>query len=84
LLTKLQTLDSDFRRIHLELVDLIDEEDTEALDAEQGAIDKLDDDVSSLTVRLQALVEPATVTTAPVAPPLDRRPLNRKLVFRQV
>ena len=39
LLTKLQTLDSDFRRIHFELIDLIDEADTGALDTEQDTID---------------------------------------------
>ena len=79
LLTKLQTLDSDFRRIHFELINLIDEANTDALDTEQGIIDKLDDDVSSLTVRLEALIRPATPTAVPVAPPLDRRPLTRKL-----
>ena len=35
LLTKLQTLDSDFRTVHLKLIDLINEANTEALDAEQ-------------------------------------------------
>ena len=79
LLTKLQTLDSDFRRIHFELIDLIDEADTGALDTEQDTIDKLDDDVSSLTVRLEALTSMATPAPALVAPPLDRRPLTRKL-----
>ena len=78
LLIKLQTLDSDFRTIHLELIDLIDEANTEALDAEQERLDKLDDDVSGLTVRLEALMNPIP-PTAPVAPPLDRRPLTRKL-----
>lgn len=46
LLTKLQTLDSDFRTVHLELIDLIDEANTDALDAEQERLDKLDDDVN--------------------------------------
>lgn len=69
LLTKLQTLDSDFRTVHLKLIDLIDEANTEALDAEQERLDKLDDDVSGLTVRLEALTNPATPPTAPVAPP---------------
>ena len=68
LLTKLQTLDSDFRTVHLEL---IDKANTEALDAEQEGLDKLDDDVS---VRLEALMNPATLPTAPV----DGRPLTRK------
>ena len=50
LLTKLQTLDSEFRTIHFQLIDLIDEANTEGLDAEQGRLDKLDDDVAGLTV----------------------------------
>ena len=79
LLTKLQTLDSDFRTVHLELIDLIDEANTDALNTEQERLDKRDDDVSGLTVRLEALMNPATPPTAPVAPPLDRRPLTRKL-----
>ena len=79
LLTKLQTLNSDFRTVHLELIDLIDEANTDALDTEQERLDKLDDDVSGLTVRLEALMNPATPPIAPVAPPLDRRPLTRKL-----
>ena len=77
-MTKLQTLDSDFRTVHLELIDLIDEANTEALDADQERLDKLDD-VSGLTVRLEALMNPATPPIAPVAPTLDRRPLTRKL-----
>ena len=79
LLTKLQTLDSEFRTIHFQLIDLIDEANTEGLDAEQGRLDKLDDDVAGLTVRLEVLMNPATPPTAPVALPLDRRPLTHKL-----
>ena len=76
LLAKLQTLDTDYRTVHFQIVDLIDEADEGGLDAEQERIDKLDDDVASLTVRLEALISP------PVAPPavvFDRRPLTRKL-----
>ena len=66
LLTKLQTLDSDFRTFHLELINLIDEANTEALDTEQELL-KLDDDVSGLTVRPEALTNLATPPAAPVA-----------------
>ena len=51
LLAKLQTLDADYRAIHLQIIDLIDEKEAEALDAEQRHIDQLDDDVSDLTVK---------------------------------
>ena len=78
LLTKLQTLESDYRTLNLQIVDLIAEEDTESLDAEQTLIDTLDDDVSDLTSRLEALFAP-TRADAPAAPALDRRSLNRRL-----
>lgn len=35
LLSKLQTLDADYRALHLEIIDLIDEKEVEALEAEQ-------------------------------------------------
>ena len=57
--TKLQTFDSDFKKSHFDLIDLIDETDTTALDNEQAVIDKFDDDVSSYTLRLEALIKHA-------------------------
>ena len=54
LTSKLETLDSDFRVHHLQLVDLID--DAPTLEKEQDTLDKLDDDVSSLSVRLRQLI----------------------------
>ena len=54
LTSKLETLESEFRTHHLQLVDLIDDEST--LGKEQDALDKLDDDVSFLTVRLRQLI----------------------------
>ena len=76
LLAKLQTLDADYRALHLEIIDLIDEKEAEALDAEQRHIDQLDDDVSGLTVKLQALIT--------AAPALDRRTLNRRSLNRRL
>ena len=81
LLTKLQTLDSDFKKAHFDLIDLIDEADTTSLENEQAVINKFDDDVSDYTVRLEALIKRAPLAT-PVVPPPDRRPLTRRcLVF---
>ena len=77
LLAKLQTLDTDYRALHLEIIDLINEKEAEALDAEQRHIDQLDDNVSGLTVKLQALTTPTAA--APDAPALDRRSLNLRL-----
>ena len=73
LLTKLQTLDSDFKRIHFDLIDLIDEADPTTLDNEQAIFDKFDDDVHEYIVRLEALLKRAPVappTTPAVPPPL--------------
>ncbi len=78
MLSKFQALDADYKALHLQVIDLIDETDEEAFEEEQGRIDKLDDDVSNMTVRLQALMTTASAT-APDASPLDRRPLTRKL-----
>lgn len=77
LLASLQTLDTDYRALHLKIIDLIDEADADALDAKQRHIDQLNDNVSGLIVRLQAFI--ASLTAAPDAPALDRKTLNRKL-----
>lgn len=74
MLAKLQALDADYKAVHLQIINLIDE-DHEGLDAEQKHMDQLDDNVS---VRLQALINsPAAV---PAAPAPNRRSLNRRLV----
>jgi uncharacterized coiled-coil DUF342 family protein len=75
LLAKLESLDGEFKSIHLEIIDLIDEPDD--LEREQTVLDKHDDDVSTLTIRLQALSTPKRAKTPPT---VDlRKPLSRKL-----
>lgn len=69
-MSKLQKLDADYRALHLEIIDLIDEKDTGAIEAEQRHIDQLDDDVSSLTMKLQVLMTPPTAARDATA--LDR------------
>ena len=54
LTSKLDSLDSEFRAHHLKLIDLIDDDPT--LEKEQETLDKLDDDVSTLTIRLRQLI----------------------------
>ena len=54
LTSKLESLDSEFRVHHLQLIDLIDDDPT--LEKEQDTLDKLDDDVTSLSVRLSQLI----------------------------
>ena len=67
LLTKLQSLDGDFRKVYFELIDLVDEED--ALENEQATMD-------TLSVCLQALSTPTEPLIAPTAD--HRRPLSSK------
>ena len=85
MLTRLQTFDSDFKKSHFDLIDLIDETNTTALDIEQAVIDKFDDDVSSYTLRLEALVKRAPAAPQPEHPLCHRliegHRLARCLVF---
>ena len=77
LLTKLRSLDEDFKKHHFELIDIIDGD--EDLERVQSIIDKHDDDITSLSVRLQTLLAPSKTKT-PVAPAADgRKLLSRKL-----
>ena len=58
MLAKLKEHDAEFRKIHLTLIDLIDEE--EILIAEQATLDEHDDLVASLTVRIMTLADSAS------------------------
>ena len=53
---KIGSLEKEFKTIHLEIVDLIDDGDTAVHEKEQETLDKLDEDVASITIRLQQLV----------------------------
>ena len=55
MLTKLKEHDADFHKLHLTIVDLTDDKGT--LSTEQLVLDKHDNIVTSLTVRILALVE---------------------------
>lgn len=68
-------LDEDFKKHHFELIDMIDDDDY--LEREQAVLDKHDDDITSLSVRLQTLLTPSTTLVTPAA---DSRKLSsRKL-----
>ena len=75
LLAKLESLDGEFKAIHFEIIDLIDE--SEDLEKEQTVLDKHDDDVSTLTIRLQALSNPKHAKTPSTVD--IRKPISRKL-----
>ena len=75
LLTKLQSLDEDFKKHHFELIDIVDGDDN--LESEQVVLDKHDDHITSLSVCLHALLTPAST---PVSPAADgRKLLSHKL-----
>lgn len=75
LLAKLRTSDSDFKDLHMSMVDLIDDEDTVL--AEQTALDNHDDLVASMTLHVQKLI--ASVKPAP-----DGRADNRRILARRL
>ena len=79
-LTKLRACDDEFKNLHFQVIDSINERDNTALDNEQTVLDNFDDTVSDLTVRLETLISRVTAAAAPgPAAAVDRRPLDRKL-----
>ena len=54
---KLETLDSEFKAHHFTVIDALDDEDTDGLEKEQEILDAHDDDVASLTSRIERLLE---------------------------
>ena len=79
LLAKLRGYDQEFKNLHFQIMDSIGEDDEATLGAEQAILDKFDDDVVHLTVRLNALTATDTPPEAPPVTPFDRRPFTRKL-----
>lgn len=55
LATRLKLLDADFKTVHLQIVHVIEEEAT-ALETEQDALDRHDDESTGLTIRLQKII----------------------------
>ena len=76
MLAKLKEHDAEFRRLHLGIVDITD--DDESLEAEQVTLDTDDDLVASLTIRIMALIE----TTNP--PRIEGRELLNALALNLV
>ena len=72
LLSKLKTCDTDFKDLHMSVVDLVDEEEPE-----QATLDHHDDLVASMTLRIQKLI-------AKLKPPPDRRVESQKLLTRKL
>ena len=74
LAAKLEGLEHDFKTSHLQLIDLIDDEDE--LEQEHEVLDRHDDDVASLTVRLQKLM---TASSSSATPDAGKKAPTRKL-----
>ena len=73
LITKLETLDRDFKKLHMQVVDHLDQE--EELEKKQLVLDDYDDKVSNQLLRLQQLCD---AVKSPVDSP-TRNLLSRKL-----
>ena len=61
LASKLESLESEFKSYHFQIVDLV-EEDEEALSREQDILDNHDDQVAAMSVRIKKLCSSATPT----------------------
>ena len=53
---KLTNLDEEVRKQHSKLIDLIDEEEEDTLQAEQGVLDQHDDELAALNIRIKQLI----------------------------
>ena len=62
LIDSLDQLDSDFKSFHFKVIDLIRDDDEKTMDKEQEHLDRHNDSVTRLRLRLQPLV--AATTTA--------------------
>ena len=62
---RLESLDGDFKTRHFAVIDVIDDEGQLAV--EQDALDKHDDELADLNLRLQVLMNPATTTPPPLS-----------------
>lgn len=78
LIESLNQLDSDFKSLHFKVIDLVKDDDEKTMDKEQEHLDRHNDSVSRLKLRLQSLVT-ATTRTDTAAASTARKTLTRKL-----
>uniref|UniRef100_A0A1X7SDA2 Uncharacterized protein n=1 Tax=Amphimedon queenslandica TaxID=400682 RepID=A0A1X7SDA2_AMPQE len=69
LLLKLNEAESHFKTLHYQVLDVIDENDDEALRKEQDIVDNHDDIVAALVLRIQNIIthSPSTVHHSPMS-----------------
>ena len=76
LLPNLKSLDEQFKTQHFSIVDAIDEGDTESLAKEQEVIDKHDDEIAEISLRITQLVRSCNTASDSGA----RKTLSRRLI----
>ena len=79
LLRKLDDADSDFKALHFQVLDSIDDnDDVEALEKEQDILDKHEDAVSEYILRIQNIINvtPASAAIAEAATPDHQKDWN--------
>ena len=76
LTAKLGALDAEYKSYHFELVDLINDDDEDSLEREQEALDKHDDTITDMNIRLKRL---CLVTTPTTTADHQQRVSSRKL-----
>ena len=74
---KLGNLDANFEAYHFDLIDLIEEEEDDALDKEQEVLDEHDDQIADMNIRLKRLFSVDTLSLNDPDPvKLSSRKLN--------
>ncbi len=53
---KLDILDAEFKKHHYALIDAIDETEAEVLDKEQDVLDRHDDDMTNLAMKIEQII----------------------------
>ena len=84
LLLKFNEADSDFKSLHFQVLDLIDENDDEALKKEQYILDQHEDNVYALTLCIQRIIT-HTPTACALTPPVESpTPDPQKMTARRL
>ena len=85
LLVKLDDADSDFKTLHFQVLDIIDENDEEALKKEQDILDQHEDTVAALILRIQSVITHVTSTVnAPTLPLESTTPDTQRATARRL
>ena len=78
LFARLETLDTEFKAVQYEIVSAINESDEESIAAEQEALDRHDEDIDALSVRIQRLLHDTNPSTESSG---EQRSLSRSLAI---